>query len=67
MDGYQRDALRRRIIAWRAIAEPVGPLHALWDVISDADALLAGRETILPGTPDEVYAELMAIGKGGER
>lgn len=61
MNGFQRDTLRRRIIAWRAIAGRVGPQHVFWDFIADAEALLDGRETFLRGTRDEVYAKLMTI------
>ncbi|HMF68231.1 MAG TPA: hypothetical protein VK602_11545 [Phyllobacterium sp.] len=61
MNRNERLALRMQILKWREIAERVGPQHILWDFISDAEALLDGRETILGGTPDEVYAKLMEI------
>ncbi len=54
MTGDQRNKLRQKIKEWRAIAEPVGPRHALWDVILDSEALLVGRVTLLP--QDEILA-----------
>lgn len=48
MTDEQREKLRRKIKEWRAIAEPVGPQHALWDTIFDAEALLVGRVTLVP-------------------
>lgn len=41
------DELRDFIREARAIAEPVGPLHGLWDLITDAEETLKGRPTIL--------------------
>lgn len=38
--------LRRLIAAARAAAVRIGPQHAAWDVIADAEALLAGKPTI---------------------
>lgn len=40
-------ALRFAINAARRRAAVVGPQHALWDVIGDAEALLAGKPTIV--------------------
>ncbi len=39
----QRDAVRQLIQTWRKNAEPIGPLHSLWDDIMDAESLLAGK------------------------
>lgn len=47
MTDGQRDQLSNKIMEWRKIAEPVGPLHSLWDVIFDAEALLAGRRSLM--------------------
>lgn len=44
--------IRCLIKAARRKARSVGPLHALWDVIADAEALLDGRKTLLPA--DEI-------------
>ena len=57
-------ALRMQILKWREVAERVGPQHSYWDCSCDAEALLAGRKTILQGTPDDIYAQLMEIGHG---
>ena len=34
----------------RKIVGAVGPQHALWDVIGDAEAILAGKPTAIQGT-----------------
>lgn len=48
--GRERDrkigALNAAILSARARASKVGPQHALWDVIADAEALLAGKCTL---------------------
>ena len=62
MNRNERLALRMQILKWREVAVRVGPQHSYWDCIADAEALLDGRHTILQGTPDEVYAQLMEIG-----
>ena len=41
------DQLKAFIKAARQRAAPVGPLHALWDLIFDAEALLVGGQTLL--------------------
>ena len=41
------DELKAFIKAARQRAAPVGPLHALWDLIFDAEALLVGGKTLL--------------------
>jgi hypothetical protein len=38
----------RAIEIMRSVAARTGPQHAFWDVIFDAEALLEGRETLLP-------------------
>ncbi|MCE7028495.1 hypothetical protein [Jiella avicenniae] len=47
INDEQRAALQVKIHEWRKVASPVGPQHALWDMIADAEALLAGRRSIL--------------------
>lgn len=44
--------LREAVAKWRAVAQPIGPHHAYWDLIFDAEALLDGRKTIL--TPEQI-------------
>lgn len=41
------EQLRDSILRARKIAEPVGTLHSYWDVILDAEAILAGRLSIV--------------------
>ncbi len=57
MTEDQRTKLRQKIKEWRAIAEPVGSQHALWDQIFDAEALLVGRATFLPESEILAMAE----------
>jgi len=38
----------RAVEILRAVAQRTGPQHASWDVIFDAEAMLAGRETVMP-------------------
>jgi hypothetical protein len=45
MTSEQRAELEVRIVSWRKRAEPVGPLHALWDYIFEAEDLLRGSPT----------------------
>jgi hypothetical protein len=45
------ETIRELIPKARAIAAPVGPMHSLWDVIFDGEALLAGRQTFLSESP----------------
>jgi hypothetical protein len=47
-------ALRAAVQRARPIAARVGPTHAAWDCILDAEALLAGKQTLLAGTPQDV-------------
>jgi hypothetical protein len=47
MTDAERDELTAVIAAARKIAQPVGPMHSLWDMIFDAEALLAGQPTVL--------------------
>jgi hypothetical protein len=37
----------RAVEIMRAIAARVGPQHAYWDLVFDAEAMLEGRETVL--------------------
>lgn len=60
MNDEQTAALKAKISEWRAKAQPSGPQHSLWDRIFDAEALIEGKRTLMSGTPNEVYAKLMA-------
>jgi hypothetical protein len=40
------------VVAMRSIAYPIGPLHSYWDIISDVESFLVGRETILKKTEE---------------
>ncbi len=56
------DAQRTRLLdlvrQMRAIAEPVGCMHAWWDDITDIEALLTGRSRpMFDWTPDQWIAE----------
>lgn len=66
MTDEQRAELTRMAAAMRKIAQPVGPLHGLWDHIFDIEAVLAGRQAFLTKTPEEwiVYTRktLKALG-----
>lgn len=46
-DDYENDDLRKAIAAARSRASAVGSMHALWDTIADAEAILAGKPTLL--------------------
>lgn len=48
MTEDQKKELQAKVEEWRAESEPVGPQHALWEAIFDAEALLAGRPAFLP-------------------
>ncbi|MBY0559840.1 hypothetical protein [Hyphomicrobium sp.] len=41
------EELRTATKCARAKASAVGPMHALWDVILDAEAILAGKQSLL--------------------
>ncbi|ROT45018.1 hypothetical protein CHR62_09205 [Pusillimonas sp. NJUB218] len=56
MTDEQRAELTRMAAAMRRIAQPVGPMHGLWDHIFDIEAVLAGREALLTKTPEEWIA-----------
>jgi hypothetical protein len=47
MAALTDDELKAFIKAARQRAAPVGPGHALWDLIFDAEALLVGGQTLL--------------------
>ena len=49
----QRAKLETLIAELRSVAGPVGPLHSFWDPISDMEAFLAGRRTMLQKSADE--------------
>lgn len=53
----QRARLTQLVAAMRAVAAPVGPLHAWWDEIIDIECVLTGRKPQLTMTPDEWIAE----------
>ena len=40
--------VKRKVSEWRERASFAGPQHSLWDLIFDAEALLDGKQTILP-------------------
>lgn len=49
LDGASlRDLLIAAAFVARQQAEPVGPQHGAWDFIGDAEAVLAGKRSILP-------------------
>lgn len=53
--------LRAATKAARARAGAVGPLHSLWDLIFDAEALLENRPTLLHhGDREQAIAKLTA-------
>lgn len=51
--------LREKIAAARSIASRSGPLHSLWDVIADAEAILIGKPAIM--TREQVEAEFKRL------
>lgn len=53
--------IRAALPVARATARRVGSQHALWDSIADAEAILAGKPTLLQGTR---LARLQAIALG---
>lgn len=55
------DEIRALVVKARAIAAPVGPMHALWDVIFDAEALLDGRLTVCAREQIEEYLLRMKV------
>lgn len=50
------------MIMARRIAEPYGPLHTLWDIIFDAEAILSGGKPLL--TREQVEEELLRLPEG---
>ena len=54
-------ALQAAIVEGRRKAARQGNMHALWDTIFDAEAVLAGRETQLKGAPREVAEQCLNI------
>ena len=59
MTEEQRAKLQTLVRDMRNIAAKVGSMHGWWDGISDIEAFLAGKPTIVTMTPDEwiAYAE----------
>lgn len=57
----QRQRLAELIPPSRAAAAEVGTMHSDWDAIFDAEALLAGGQTLLRGTPAEVADKVIAM------
>lgn len=55
------DKLRAGIKVARREAQAAGPMHALWDTIHDAEAILEGRPSILPRAEVEAILERCAI------
>lgn len=53
------DMLHKAIDAWLPDAQRVGSLHANWDLIFDARALIEGKQTLLSGTKPHVFNEIM--------
>lgn len=62
----QRVHLQSLILHTRSyiLASGVGSMHSLWDYVFDAEALLTGQPTILPGTAQEIYSQLILNMKG---
>jgi len=50
LTDLERSQLTKLAAAWRRVAAPVGPLHAWWDFIFDAECLLKGRKPMLDET-----------------
>jgi len=48
------DEFRAFVLQARHLAAPVGPMHAMWDVIFDAEAFLENRKRIVD---DRVHIE----------
>lgn len=56
------EKIRELIKKARAIAAPVGSMHAYWDVIFDAESLLEGKSTIADRAAiEESLARIEAI------
>lgn len=49
----QRQQLQVLVREMRAVAEPVGSMHAWWDPISDIEAFIEGKPTIVHMSADE--------------
>ena len=57
------ETIRAALPHVRRVAQNVGPLHAAWDVIFDAEAWLEGKQTLVRGSHEEVgrwLAEILA-------
>ncbi len=53
------DDLRVSIAAARPRAQLIGPMHAHWDVIMDAESFLAGKRTLVDWGPRSQVAKRM--------
>jgi hypothetical protein len=64
-EDLKKNQLRQLIVKLRAVAEPVGTMHAWWDAILDMESFLEGKSTILKYDVDGwvVYAEQLLAGK----
>lgn len=50
---------RTKIEKARELASRVGPMHSYWDVISDAERILAGQPSIMKREQvEELFAQL---------
>ena len=49
----ERTEIKQHIKKLRDRAEPIGPLHAMWDLIFDLEAILENRETFLGWNPQK--------------
>lgn len=49
----------------RVVASPVGPMHAWWDAIFDAEAILAGKPSIVSRAELEEFFEEQHLNKRG--
>lgn len=59
-DAELTDACRKA----REIIGAVGSLHAMWDVVADAEAILGGRPAILPRAAVERALSDFAASRG---
>lgn len=55
--------LQKMIKLARSYIHEIGPMHALWDVIFDAEAILAGKPSILSREVIEQILEDFCKGK----
>jgi hypothetical protein len=55
---YTDVRLRTAMDRARLVASPIGPMHAAWDPILDAQCLLDGRPTFIKGTREQLMRTL---------